>query len=202
MPIEHQSPTEHIEQQPAIARLLSCVRGHAPLHQGNAHYPEIKETDLPDGEVCCICLDNFAEGNSVAKLNECQHMFHENCMLQLLGIPDGYLDPSQAHTLRLLSYNIHNIFPTRFFGFFQRFFHPDIYLNQRNVKLSDSDIALLHRPEHPGFLADYMYNINHYSSSSSSTGEWYTFQGGRPSCPMCRNEFTVGGSYTLYRISK
>ncbi|WP_330924861.1 RING-H2 finger protein [Candidatus Sororendozoicomonas aggregata] len=189
-------PNEHSNSgvRSTFAGLLSTARGHAPLHKGNSDYPEVKPGMINDN--CSICLDDYVVGEAVARLNSCKHVFHENCMLKYLGVPDEYLDPAQS----LRSLNV-NRSAASCSGFFRRFFDSFMIINPSESTLSDRDIALLHQPENPLFLADHIDRINRYRSYAFG-GEWYGYQGGRPNCPNCRSPFNFAGGYTLFRITR
>ncbi|WP_330924860.1 RING-H2 finger protein [Candidatus Sororendozoicomonas aggregata] len=191
------------EAQPLIAQPLSIETGHAPLRQDNTHYPKMREADLVDIN-CSICRNSFEKGDTAAKLKECEHIFHENCMLRYLGVPDAYLDPSEPY--RTLWYKLtHLAEPSACSGIFSCYYPPwSSRRNPRNVKLSDSDISLLHQPDHPQFLAGHLYKMNHYGNQYKYRyyqSEWFDYQGRRPDCPNCRQPFNVVGSYTLYQIT-
>ncbi len=188
-------------------------RGHAPFHVDNTHYPEIQETDLAKAP-CSICMEAFVPGNTVGKLKGCGHTFHENCLLRLLGVPSIYLDPSEPHrmypcclrkAIRACGSNINcklnciagccDLLCLDIPGHFHSF-----SLNPARVELSDSDIALLHQPENPRFLADHLNTIRYYWNYCDNT-EWFSRSNELPLCPLCRKYFKVAGAYTLYQVT-
>ncbi len=197
-----------VTDQPSLTE-----RGHAPFHQNNTHYPEIQKTDLAN-EACTICMEVFVPDNTVGKLKGCGHTFHENCLLRLLGVPSIYLDTSEPHRMypfclrkavRACGSSINSrlcclsccctfcccAIPHVCYSF---------GLNPVRVELSDSDIALLHQPENPRFLADHLNNIRYYWNHCSDS-EWFYRIDELPSCPLCRKSFEVRGGYTLYQVA-
>ncbi|WP_330927237.1 RING-H2 finger protein [Candidatus Sororendozoicomonas aggregata] len=192
-------------------------RGYAPLlNQNNTHYPDMQSAELPD-PLCTICQENFVAGNKVGKLKDCGHVFHENCLLALLGVPSIYLDPSEPPNMypyclrkavRVCGSNINMclvcLFGTCTCCWAFAYFHS-CNLNPRRIELSNSDIALLHNPENPRFLADHLQNLSWFWDYCDDS-EWFHLQETlctypQYPCPQCRRTFQVRGSYTLYQIS-
>lgn len=212
MPNVNEILPEVVTDQP-----LSIQKGHPPPHhQSNSHYPEIPLTELSDTR-CVICLENYEAGNTVGKLKECNHIFHENCLLGFLGVPSIYLGSTEPH--QMYSYCLRkavracgsyvNEWIACLTGTCTLFLCDDIYslnLHPRRIELSASDLALLHNPENPRFLADHLRSLRcyyHYGNDGNGNGEWFE-QRCRykiPACPCCRRPFEVRGSYTLYRIT-
>lgn len=185
-------------------------RGYAsPLNQDNTDHPQMPLTEL-NNPVCAICRENYEVGNVIGKLKGCGHIFHENCVLDLLGVPSIYLDPSESpqmhpyccrKAVRVCGPNT-NMYLYYILGatccmccipYYSCNLHP------RRVELTDNDIRLLHKPDDPGFLADHIRNLDWYFNYCHST-EWLDLMGRLPRCPCCRKPFEIRGSYTLYQI--
>ncbi|WP_330927238.1 RING finger domain-containing protein [Candidatus Sororendozoicomonas aggregata] len=198
--------------EPVTVQPLS--RGYAPLlNQSNIHYPEMQAAELND-TLCTICREDFAAGNKVGKLKNCGHIFHENCLLGLLGVPSIYLDPSEPpnmypYCLRKAVRACGSDINVCLWNLFCALtccccciFCCSGNLHPRRIELTDSDITFLHNPENPRFLADHLAGINNYHNYNDSDGrEWFYQYGGLPACPQCRKTFQVRGSYTLYEIT-
>ncbi|WP_330927236.1 RING finger domain-containing protein [Candidatus Sororendozoicomonas aggregata] len=198
-------PEQPVTNQPS-------QRGYAPvLNQSNTDYPQMPLAELTD-ELCTICQENFVAGNKVGKLKKCNHIFHENCILSLLGVPSIYLDPSEPpqmypfccrKAVRACGPNINMCLLHSLGGTCCICCIPfcSCNLHPRHIELSDNDITLLHKPEDPGFLRDHLSNLKWFYNDCFD-GEWFHhYEEKLPKCPNCRNSFEVRESYTLYQMT-
>ncbi len=200
-------------QPPTTVQPLPGAMGFPPIHQNNANYPELTELT---NEQCPICRNAFVTGNSVAKLRTCGHVFHENCMLTFLGVPSIYLDPASPGNM--YSCGLHKTMRCCGPGLYgwtccmwQVFCLLPLCLNvccpgglhPRRIELSDSDIALLHKPDHPRFLADHMVALSVYSPEACNLadgGEWF-YHSNKAECPICHSHFEPPQCYNLYKFT-
>ncbi len=200
--------------QSIVSQPLPSGSRHPSVHQNNIRrYPEMPKTELMDTEqtVCAICREMFLEGNAIARMNKCNHIFHENCILTYLGVPDIYLDSSEPPHMYpcCIAKAVRECGPytNMYLKLYSSMFCFCCYycfsftLHPRRVELSDSDIRLLHSPDNPRFLSDHLDNLTFFREGclSDQHGEWFGHQ--LPQCPLCRAPFEVQGSYTLYQVT-
>ncbi|MCD7461043.1 RING finger protein 24 [Datura stramonium] len=63
-------------------------RARAPYLNANLHkYQEANSTNLESKECCCICLDEYSEGEEIAKI-DCGHLYHVGCIREWINRKD------------------------------------------------------------------------------------------------------------------